>query len=199
MGRAVGTCLVLQRAQSIDLDASWGAESNKQSFTSSCLLGEAESEAAGYTLKAVGAALNPVSVPITLWSGPEKRASPGVCEWLWWHRLLTFKFLLTKDYIGQIVGENLVGTHCWSKRHSKGRICWVLFFLEQFFSEVWAMAGKAFGEWGIPPHVTPSAPELRRYTKHPVTRVSLLNRGCSCKQNLSGQRFMFMLMGSDHG
>ena len=59
------------------------------------------------------------------------------------------------------------------------------------------MAGKTFGAWGIPAHVTPSAPELRRHMKHPVACVSLLNRGCSLKQNLSGQRFMLMLMGCD--
>lgn len=59
------------------------------------------------------------------------------------------------------------------------------------------MAVKTFGAWGIPPHVTPSAPELRRHMRHPVTCVSLLNRGCSLKQNLPGQRFMFMLMGND--
>jgi hypothetical protein len=55
------------------------------------------------------------------------------------------------------------------------------FLLEQVF-EVWAEADKNI--WGIGNSSTcvPLAPEFRRHRKHPVTCVSLLNRGCSLKQ-----------------
>lgn len=95
--------------------------------------------------KGSGGSIKP-SVPITLWSGSEKEYPLGICEWLWWHTLLTFKFLLTKDYIGRVVGEHLVGTHCWSQRHSKGSNCWVLFFLEQV---LWSLANGWKNIWGM--------------------------------------------------
>lgn len=65
------------------------------------------------------------------------------------------------------------------------------------FSDVWAMAGETFGACRIPSHMSPSALELRRCVKHPVTCLVILNRGCSLQRNLSGQRCVSMLMGSD--
>lgn len=79
-----------------------------------------------------------MSATFTLWPGSDTEHPLGICAWLWWRDLFTFKFLLTQDY-PEKCGWAAPGTHCWSQRLLKGNMHWG--------SLLFRTGSLMFGQW----------------------------------------------------